>query len=101
MEQRQTQEERVRTSTEALLDAALELVAERGYAGASPALIAARAGYDRKMVHHRFGSKVGLFRALLERSFQRPILAPMADPDLPGLDRATSTISANRPVVHA
>ena len=79
---------------EALLDAALELVAERGYAGASPALIAARAGYDRKMVHHRFGSKVGLFRALLERSFQRPLLAPTADPDLPGLDRATSTMSA-------
>ncbi|MGE2737477.1 TetR/AcrR family transcriptional regulator [Mycolicibacterium vaccae] len=94
MDQRPTQEERVRASTEALLDAALELVAERGYAGASPALIAARAGYDRKMVHHRFGSKVGLFRALLERSFQRPLLAPTTNPELTGLERATSAMSA-------
>jgi AcrR family transcriptional regulator len=94
MNERQTQEERVRASTDALLDAALDLVAERGYAGASPALIAARAGYDRKMVHHRFGSKVGLFRALLERSFQRPLLAPMANPGLSGLDQAISAVSA-------
>lgn len=100
MEQRQTQEERVRASTDALLDAALELVAERGYAGASPALIAARAGYDRKMVHHRFGSKVGLFRALLERSFQRPLLAPTTNPDLTGLDRATSAMSALLDLYH-
>ena len=94
MSARPTQEERVQASTEALLDAAVKVVAERGYAGASPALIAAHAGFDRKMVHHRFGSKEGLFRALFERSFQRPLLAATTAVGVPGLDRAANTMLA-------
>lgn len=94
MADRPTQEQRVRASTEALLDAAVKVVSEHGYAGASPALIASRAGFDRKMVHHRFGSKEGLFRALFERSVQAPLLAPTAEVGVPGLDRAVNTMLA-------
>ncbi|UVO11975.1 TetR/AcrR family transcriptional regulator [Mycobacterium sp. SVM_VP21] len=94
MADRNTQEQRVRASTEALLDAAVKVVSERGYAGASPALIASHAGFDRKMVHHRFGSKEGLFRALFERSIQQPLLAPTAEAGVPGLDRALNTMLA-------
>jgi AcrR family transcriptional regulator len=58
--------DRVRTRT-ALVDAAASLLAERGYAGASLAEIAARAGFTRGAVHHHFNSKEELFLAVLER----------------------------------
>lgn len=51
-----------------LLDAAAELVAERGYAGATLAAIGERAGYSRGLVSARFGSKENLMWALVQRS---------------------------------
>nr|WP_211216435.1 TetR family transcriptional regulator [Actinoplanes globisporus] len=45
----------------ALLDAAREVFAERGYQGATMRAIAARADVDAAMVNHWFGSKEGLF----------------------------------------
>lgn len=94
MSTRRTQDERVRASTEALLDAAVRVVARHGYAGASPALIAAEAGFDRKMIHHRFGSKEGLFRALFEQRVQDPMLAPSSGSEQSGLERAIGTMVA-------
>ncbi|WP_432537261.1 TetR/AcrR family transcriptional regulator [Kineococcus arenarius] len=74
---------------EALLCAARELVEEVGVVGFSMDCLAARAGVGKGTVFRRFGSRAGLFTALLdefERSFQQevlsgpPPLGPGADP---------------------
>jgi AcrR family transcriptional regulator len=62
-----TQRERTDTSKGDLLAAALELIAERGYRGASLAAIGERAGYSRGLVTEHFGSKEGLLRELVSR----------------------------------
>lgn len=49
-----------------ILDAARHLFAERGYAGASIRAVAADAAVDPALVHHYFGTKEGLFRAVLD-----------------------------------
>lgn len=49
-----------------ILDAARTLFAERGFAGTSIRGVAAAAGVDPALVHHYFGTKEGLFRAVLD-----------------------------------
>ena len=49
-----------------LLEAATKLIAEKGLAGASVRDIRAEAGAGRNMIHHYFGSKDGLFQAILD-----------------------------------
>jgi AcrR family transcriptional regulator len=65
--EKRTQRERKDRSQHDLLEAALELVAERGYRGASLAAIGERAGYSRGLVTEHFGSKEGLLRELVSR----------------------------------
>jgi AcrR family transcriptional regulator len=48
-----------------LLQAALELLAERGYRGATTKEVARRAGVSEVTLFRRFGSKEGLFKAAL------------------------------------
>jgi AcrR family transcriptional regulator len=55
-----------------LLEAALELFAERGYRDASVDEIAARAGYSKGALYWHFSSKDDLFFALLEERIDRP-----------------------------
>lgn len=62
------QQDRSHESTRRLLDAAAELVAERGYAEATVAEIGRRAGYSRGLVSARFGSKENLMWALVQRA---------------------------------
>ena len=62
------QQDRSHESTRRLLDAAAELVAERGYADATVAEIGKRAGYSRGLVSARFGSKENLMWALVQRA---------------------------------
>jgi AcrR family transcriptional regulator len=62
------QQDRSHESTRRLLDAAAELVAERGYAEATVAEIGKRAGYSRGLVSARFGSKENLIWALVQRA---------------------------------
>lgn len=61
-------QQRSQESTQRLLDAATELIAERGLAEATLAAIGERAGFSRGIVSTRFGSKEGLLWALVERS---------------------------------
>lgn len=61
-----TKAERSAVTKEALLAAARELFTERGYADVGVAELAQRAGVTTGAVYHHFGSKRGLFRALLE-----------------------------------
>jgi len=67
MTQVNRQAERSERSTEALLDAAAELIAEGGLSSMTLAAIGERAGYSRGLVTARFGSKAGLVDALIRR----------------------------------
>ncbi len=50
-----------------ILDAARRIFATRGIDGARVDAIAARAGTNKRMIYHYFGSKDGLFRAVLRQ----------------------------------
>jgi AcrR family transcriptional regulator len=61
---------------EAILVAARELFAEKGYDGASARAIARAAEVDPALVHHFFGNKEGLFVAAMEFPFDPAQLLP-------------------------
>ena len=50
-----------------ILDAANDLIAERGYAEVSVEDIASTAGVTRGLVHHYFGGRKDVYIALVER----------------------------------
>ncbi|HUR77675.1 MAG TPA: TetR/AcrR family transcriptional regulator [Acidimicrobiales bacterium] len=66
-----TQAERVATSDRALVDAAIDLIAERGYDRTTLALIGERAGYSRGLVTQRFGNKESLLWAVMKQILDR------------------------------
>ncbi|MCK9896337.1 TetR/AcrR family transcriptional regulator [Frankia sp. AgB32] len=68
---RRRQIDRRQESEEALLDAAAELVAERGVERASLASIGTRAGASRGLPNHHFGSKDMLLARLAQRAQNR------------------------------
>ena len=57
-----TQAERAAASDRAMIDAAIELILERGTDGTTLAAIGERAGYSRGLATYRYGSKSGLFQ---------------------------------------
>lgn len=57
-------------SRERLLRAGLKLFASRGPDGVSVEAIAGEAGLNRRMLYHYFGSKDGLYAAVVERAYQ-------------------------------
>jgi len=61
------QQQRTERSTNALLQAASELIVEGGFDALTFASIGERAGYSRGLVTARFGSKDGLVDALIDR----------------------------------
>ena len=61
----------------ALLEAAMEVFAERGYRDASVDEIAARAGYSKGAIYFHFSGKEDLFFALLEERVDRPLYAAL------------------------
>lgn len=71
---------------EAILDAARESFAERGFSDTSVRAVAARAGVDAALVHHYFGTKDRLFAAAMELPFDPAAVAPaLLEPGLEGL----------------
>lgn len=56
---------------EAILNAALALFARDGFSGARMDEIAQAAGYNKALLFHYFGDKLGLYRALMERTKTR------------------------------
>jgi len=66
-----TQAERVAASDRALIDAAIELIAERGYERTTLALIGEKAGYSRGLVTQRFGNKEKLLWAVIREILDR------------------------------
>lgn len=75
---RRSQAERVAESTERLMTAAVELIAERGYESTTAGAIAERAGFVRSMVNTRFGGKAGLLAAMFEAHWINELLGPEA-----------------------
>jgi AcrR family transcriptional regulator len=77
--------EQSETTRKALLDAARELFAERGYTAVSTEEIVQRAGVTRGALYHHFRDKQDLFRAVFERLEQelaeRIAMAALAVPD--------------------
>lgn len=64
-----------------LLDAALDVFAAKGYAGARVQEIADRAGVNKQLINYYFDSKEGLYRELQRTWLGRE--ATFADPGLP------------------
>lgn len=79
-----TQEERVAETSQRLLNAAIELIAERGYDRTTTAAIGKRAGYSHGVVNVRFGNKDALLESIL-RSYERAMLPTEAE-GVSGLD---------------
>src|SRR5580693_714224 len=63
---RRSQAERSATTRQALLDAGRLLFAEQGFAGAGQEEIVERAGVTRGALSHHFGTKQGLFLAVVQ-----------------------------------
>ncbi|WP_313802276.1 TetR/AcrR family transcriptional regulator [Sphingobium sp.] len=68
---RRTQLERTAESDKRMLDAAMQLVHERGIHGTTLKEVGELAGYSRGLANFRFGSKEGLFSAMLTQYNQR------------------------------
>ena len=66
MTPRRTQAERTAATRRALLDAAREQFTARGFTGTGREQVAAAAGVTRGALYHHFGTKEGLFRAVVE-----------------------------------
>jgi AcrR family transcriptional regulator len=67
---RRTQAERVAESDARMLEAAMRLVATRGYLQTTLEAIGVEAGYSRGLVSHRFGSKDKLLVELVNRTLE-------------------------------
>jgi len=68
-----------------MLQAAAELIVEKGWEATTAAEIGRRAGYSRAMVHARFGSKDAILEAFLHEYVKR--LNPEPDPKASGMDQ--------------
>jgi AcrR family transcriptional regulator len=88
-------------STQALLDAAAELIAQGGLASVTLASVGERAGFSRGMVTARFGSKAGLVDALVRRVLTRLRDARAEPADGTGLQRLVGLIEAIRDLTFA
>jgi AcrR family transcriptional regulator len=64
--ERRTQAERTALSDKRMLEAAVRLITRHGCEKTTLRMIGQAAGYSRGLVSHRYGSKAGLFRAVME-----------------------------------
>ncbi|MBI3213383.1 MAG: TetR/AcrR family transcriptional regulator [Mycobacterium sp.] len=91
---RRSQRQRVEESSRRLAEAAIELIAEKGYSNTTAQEIGIRAGYSRAMVRERFGSKEALLEAVL-RDYEGRVDVPQ-EPETSGLQRVLAPILALR-----
>jgi AcrR family transcriptional regulator len=81
---------------ERVLEAGLELFAERGYHATSIAEIGERADIAKSVLYHYFGSKSGLYEAILEAEAQEAVRrvagAVPEDPDAPRLQAGVNAL---------
>jgi AcrR family transcriptional regulator len=81
---------------ERVLEAGLDLFADRGYHATSIAEIGERAGIAKSVLYHYFGSKAGLYEAILEaetqEAVQRVASALPEDEDAPRLQAGINAL---------
>jgi AcrR family transcriptional regulator len=82
-----TQPQRVEISRRRLIEAAAELIAEKGWEATTAAEIGRRAGYSRAMVHARYGGKDAILDTLFRDEYEMHF-SPVPDPEASGLDQA-------------
>jgi AcrR family transcriptional regulator len=87
---RRTQRARVEESSRRLAEAAIELIAEKGFTNTTAQEIGIRAGYSRAMVHERYGSKEALLETILADYERRIDVAP--EPGATGFQRVLAPI---------
>ncbi|BBZ34611.1 TetR/AcrR family transcriptional regulator [Mycolicibacterium confluentis] len=92
---RRTQQERVDESSRRLIDAAIILIGQQGYAATTAQQIGLHAGYSRDMVRVRFGSKDALLDAMLASRYESRLDIP-DEPGDSGLQRVLRRISGLR-----
>ncbi len=66
-----TQDERSAISDQRLIDAAIELIVEVGTSGTTLKALGDVSGYSRGQVTYRFGTKAGLFKAVIKQVSER------------------------------
>jgi AcrR family transcriptional regulator len=71
---------------EKILDAARAIFGERGYDATSIAEIGVGAGISKSVLYHYFGSKAGLYRAVVEHDAEALVAAVAAAVPPPGVD---------------
>ncbi|WP_328392806.1 TetR/AcrR family transcriptional regulator [Streptomyces sp. NBC_00390] len=72
-------------SHDAILDTATELMSQHGYAATSISMISAACGLPASSLYWHFGSKDGIYVAVLERA-RIALLAALPPVDVPGAD---------------
>jgi len=78
-----------------ILDAAEHVFARRGFSATKISDIAAQAGVSHGLVHHYFGSKVGIYEKLVERTMATATALPQAMLDQPGSPLARLSLFVN------
>lgn len=86
-----TQPQRLEISGRRLLEAAVQLIGEKGWESTTAAEIGRRAGYSRAMVHARFGSKDAILDTLFATEYERK-LTPAPDPASSGMAQALAHV---------
>ena len=79
---------------EVILDATFDLLVQRGYQGTTMAAVAERAGSSKETLYAWFGSKQGLFTALIRRQAEATNQAVAAALDDRGDDDPATTLTA-------
>jgi AcrR family transcriptional regulator len=87
-----TQPQRVEASSRRLVEAAAELITEKGWEATTAAEIGRRAGYSRAMVHARYGSKDAILDAFFEHGYVQQVL-PGPLPEATGMANAVAHFS--------
>ena len=82
-----TQPQRVETSARRLVEAAAQLITEKGWEATTAAEIGRRAGYSRAMVHARYGGKDAILDTLFRNTYEAQQAADGGD-EVDGLRHA-------------
>ena len=90
---RRTQAQRRDAARAALLDTAIGLLADGGYASMTLADVGERAGYSRSLAAHYFGSKPKLLAAIIDYVLTESP-PPTLDPGLRGVGRIEAEITS-------
>lgn len=85
------------SSPEVILNAARDLIGEKGYDGMAISDLSAQSGLPASSIYYHFGNKLGVLAALLERTFEELhalFPSPSSFDDLAPLDRLEAWFSS-------